>query len=617
MITYLLKASLFLLCLAPAYWLLLRFSDRYQLNRVLLLLGVAATFLLPVLPLPSPLPRASETIEQLVGEPRVLALAPAVGETPAAVPAGEAPERPAAPTASPPGGRQVSFTYVHYYGLVSGLLLIFLLYKVVRMWTVRRGSSELPEHPDCRLLGPAAGEGQAFTFGRTIYLSPDLLGSPDLLLILRHERVHARQLHALDLLVGELFLCFFWFHPGAWWWRLAQRANLEYLADAGVLKRGSDRKAYQRALVRQSIAGQSLALALPFSEPSLKTRISRMGKGRKHRLVVGLAALGLLGWLVVAALMVNGRAPAPVLFPGPDGVALAGGAGKLIEAHATEYEEFFHQRAMLPTSINSLELYFRRLPTPEEYAQIRAVLRGIPKTNFSVYQACTSPEAFGAYVLQLDHYYNLEAVSELLREGELLEDHRVLKLVPNGPLGADRSRPHPVVGRFTPELKYTTTASFFGEQQAVVDNKRLRDYRKGTEEDEIVLFINNERFDFVDGKLAGLPAIGSYGRMRSPLPVPPNARLGCLLPDSRGRGVQKYFWNDVENHKTFAEVTLVKLLADNTRRAVRYFRNDVEMSRDALFSQDFPRETITQLGYNPNDPEGDIVVQIIDDMSWN
>ncbi|MTB52622.1 M56 family metallopeptidase [Lewinella sp. W8] len=615
MITYLLKASIVLLCLPPAYWLLLRFSDRYQLNRFLLLLGVAATLLLPVLPLPSPLPPASETIERLIRETPVFTevaavTAPTESVTiiPAAAPA-------TSPVAVPPAVRAWTPNYLHLYGLISGLLLSLLTYKLARMWLIHRRSAALPGYAGCRLLEAGASAGQAFTFGRTVYLSADLLGTRDLPLILRHERIHARQLHALDILIGELFLCFFWFHPGAWWLRRAQRANLEYLADEGALKQTGDRRAYQLALVRQSIAGQQLALALPFSEPSLKRRIEKMGQRRKQKMVVGLAAMGLMGWLVVATFLINGRETAPVLFPGADSVAQPGGAGQLIENHAQVYANWFDQNDWLPERIDKFELYFRRLPTPEEYAQIKAVLHGISKTNFSIYHPCyDDPES---YVVQLDHYFNIDAASEPLREGELLRDHRVLKLVPNGPLGADRSLPHPVVGRFTPELKYTTTASFFGEQQPE-ENMRLLDYRMDIEEEEIALFVNNERFDFVDGNLTGLPAIRSYKSIPGTLPVPPNARLGCLLRDSRfGGGIQKYFWNDVEDHREFAETTLAKVLANNTNRAVHYFHNEAEMSRTALFSQDFPRETIIQLGYRPNDPEGEIIVQIIDDMPWN
>jgi hypothetical protein len=616
MITYLLKASIVLLCLAPAYWLLLRFSDRYQLNRLLLLLGVAATLLLPVLPLPSPLPATTETIEQLVRETPIFTEVAAVA----------APTEPAriiptvepatSPVTVPPAERGWTPNYLHLYGLVSGLLLSFLTYKVGRMWSVHRRSSPLVRHEDCRLLGEGANAGQAFTFGRTIYLSADLLGASDLTFILRHERVHARQLHVLDILIGELFLCFFWFHPGAWWLRRAQRANLEYLADEGALERAPDRKAYQLALVRQSIAGQQLALALPFSEPSLKSRIQKMGQNRKQKMVVGLAAMGLLGWMVVAALLINGQESPAVLFPGADSVAKPGGAARLIENHTDVYAASFAQSQGIPAKVDKFELYFRRLPTPDEYAQIKAVLRAIPGTNFSIYQPCYNAES---YVAQLDHYYNLEAVTSPLKEGELMKDHLVLKLVPNGPLGATRAVPDPVVGRFTPELKYTTTEGFAGRSFEGLPYKKLTDYREEIVEDEIVMFINNERVDFIDGQSAGLPEIGSYQSLGSTLPVPPNARLGCILNKSgTSRGIQKIFWNDVDDHREFAESVLVKYLpSDPTEREVRYFHNDLEMSLTDLFSQNFPGRTIIQVGYHPNDLDGDVIVQIIDDMPWN
>lgn len=60
---YLLSASLLLLLLAPAYFLLFRYSERYALNRLLMLLGLVTMLTLPTIEVPSPIPVATQVIQ--------------------------------------------------------------------------------------------------------------------------------------------------------------------------------------------------------------------------------------------------------------------------------------------------------------------------------------------------------------------------------------------------------------------------------------------------------------------------------------------------------------------------------------------------------------------------
>jgi TonB-dependent SusC/RagA subfamily outer membrane receptor len=73
-----------------------------------------------------------------------------------------------------------------------------------------------------------------FTFFNKIILSEETLKHPQLQMILKHEKVHAREMHALDILLAEVLFLFQWFNPFAWLQRNAIRNNLEYLADQHV-----------------------------------------------------------------------------------------------------------------------------------------------------------------------------------------------------------------------------------------------------------------------------------------------------------------------------------------------------------------------------------------------
>ena len=70
--------------------------------------------------------------------------------------------------------------------------------------------------------------------------------------MLRHEQVHVRQWHTLDVLLAQLALAAAWRNPAAWLLRRALLDNLEYLADEAVLRTGLDRRAYQYSLLRLS-----------------------------------------------------------------------------------------------------------------------------------------------------------------------------------------------------------------------------------------------------------------------------------------------------------------------------------------------------------------------------
>ena len=93
-----------------------------------------------------------------------------------------------------------------------------------------------------------AGNGNSFSFSGSIYLNLHL--GPELTVVLRHEQVHVRQWHRLDVLLAQLALAAAWRNPAAWLLRRALLDNLEFLADQAVLATGLDRRTYQYSLLR-------------------------------------------------------------------------------------------------------------------------------------------------------------------------------------------------------------------------------------------------------------------------------------------------------------------------------------------------------------------------------
>ncbi|GAA4312762.1 M56 family metallopeptidase [Compostibacter hankyongensis] len=123
-----------------------------------------------------------------------------------------------------------------------------------------------------------------FSFFKRIYLNPALHDPGELEAILRHEGIHVRQWHSLDVLTGELNHVFYWFNPGARLMKQAIRENLEFITDRSILRQGQDAQAYQYSLLQVSRLHQPLSpLANHFHFSELKKRISMMNMQRSPR----------------------------------------------------------------------------------------------------------------------------------------------------------------------------------------------------------------------------------------------------------------------------------------------------------------------------------------------
>lgn len=120
-----------------------------------------------------------------------------------------------------------------------------------------------------------------FSFFRLIFLPTDAVTAESAADILTHERVHARQWHSVDVMLAELVCACCWFNPFAWLLRRELRANLEYLADRGVLAAGYGRRSYQYHLLGQTYP-KAAAHLYNYSHVLLKKRIQMMNKPRSQ-----------------------------------------------------------------------------------------------------------------------------------------------------------------------------------------------------------------------------------------------------------------------------------------------------------------------------------------------
>ncbi len=112
-----------------------------------------------------------------------------------------------------------------------------------------------------------------YSFFKYIVYNPANHSQNDLRLILEHEKVHAKQMHSLDILLASLIQSLLWFNPFAWFYKKTIEQNLEFIADRETVSNKAEIKEYQRALVKVSIADLRPALTNHFYQSFIKKRI--------------------------------------------------------------------------------------------------------------------------------------------------------------------------------------------------------------------------------------------------------------------------------------------------------------------------------------------------------
>ncbi|MBL7741063.1 MAG: M56 family metallopeptidase [Chitinophagaceae bacterium] len=165
------------------------------------------------------------------------------------------------------------------FALITGAA-IFLLRFIIRYLSFRklRSKAKLISGDDIKLYQVEA-DIIPFSFGNAVFINSALHTETELQEIIRHEFVHVRQRHTVDIIWAELLCMLNWYNPFAWLLKTAIRQNLEFIADHKVLENGMDKKQYQYLLLKV-IGNNHFSIASQFNFSSLKKRIAMMNKMR-------------------------------------------------------------------------------------------------------------------------------------------------------------------------------------------------------------------------------------------------------------------------------------------------------------------------------------------------
>lgn len=116
--------------------------------------------------------------------------------------------------------------------------------------------------------------------------------------VIRHEMVHIRQKHSVDIIIIELLKIVFWFNPVLWFYKISMQEIHEFLADASA----SDREDYATFLISYSFNAPVQSLSNPFFNSSLlKSRIKMIFQNRTPNWFLGkyMMVLPVLGLVII------------------------------------------------------------------------------------------------------------------------------------------------------------------------------------------------------------------------------------------------------------------------------------------------------------------------------
>lgn len=281
MMFYVLSVALILAGCLVFYKLLLQNETFFPLNRFVLLICLALSFGLPLIPVPQQwsFRKANVEVPAVIDNGRI----PAV-DVPQPTPTVQSKA-----TISTGNEQQKSFFkdisllkvlfWAYWLGVIVFAVnflfqLCVLLYRAYSRPVIRDGRFRIVE---------LAGNQAPCSFGNNIFINPEKYDWDTYNQIILHEKIHIQQGHSYDILIAELALVFQWFNPFAWMYRKAMEDNLEFLTDNELLANSDiEPSSYQMSLVKVSAPHFPASLTTNYNQSILKKRLVMMNAKKSN-----------------------------------------------------------------------------------------------------------------------------------------------------------------------------------------------------------------------------------------------------------------------------------------------------------------------------------------------
>lgn len=278
-LSYDLKVAVLIAAFYFCYRLLMERDTLHRLNRVVLLVTLVLSLVLPLCVVTF---HETQWIEPLPVDDQAEPDVAELGQALPAVPARQ--------------WWQLALTVVVVGGMV--LRLAYLLRSYAMLRRMLRNGEEHRLDDGVRLVvvdQPVA----PFSWMNTIVVNRQDYAERNALLLI-HERSHIRLHHSRDVVFVELLTVLQWFNPVVWLLSRDLRTVHEYEADEAVLSQGADTAQYITLLMHKAMGVQACVLANGINTSETKKRVKMMIKMKSPRwswlkclYIVPIAALSL------------------------------------------------------------------------------------------------------------------------------------------------------------------------------------------------------------------------------------------------------------------------------------------------------------------------------------
>ena len=258
MITNLILTFLATMVLYFAYKLLFRNSNRFQLNRIILLTISVFAFALPFIRINLEGQQFQE-ITSFKEEMDVIFYSDAIIEE------------------TPVEANTLSVTDIISYIYIVGVVFFLMkfVYNIVKIYKIRAGK-KIETIDDVNFIYTNESH-IPFSFLKNIYIPKDNLDA----MIIKHEMSHVKNYHSVDVILMEIMIAFQWFNPFIRMIKNELKSNHEFIADSEAIKDEDEKSNYMMLLLQQCTADDFSTIANNFSFLLTKKRISMITKNQK------------------------------------------------------------------------------------------------------------------------------------------------------------------------------------------------------------------------------------------------------------------------------------------------------------------------------------------------
>ena len=258
MITNLILTFLATMVLYFAYKLLFRNSNRFQLNRIILLTISVFAFALPFIKI-SLEGQHFQEMTSFKQEMDVIFYSDAIIEETAVE------------------TNTLSITDIISYLYIIGVVFFLMkfVYNIVKIHKIKAGK-KIETIDDVNFIYTNESH-IPFSFLKNIYIPKDNLDE----MIIKHEMSHVKNRHSVDIILMEIMIAFQWFNPFIRMIKNELKSNHEFIADSEAIKNEDEKSNYMMLLLQQCTADDFSTIANNFSFLLTKKRISMITKNQK------------------------------------------------------------------------------------------------------------------------------------------------------------------------------------------------------------------------------------------------------------------------------------------------------------------------------------------------